>query len=72
MRCEKRQGLISPVIAEARRSVLLVERKDRKKLDCTDAKILQIGNLFDQPGVGAILGRRDTRTWMPRKPADGV
>ena len=59
MRREKREGLVPPVVAEARRTVLLVEGKDRQQLDGADAEVLQIGNLVDQPRVGAALARND-------------
>ena len=47
MRCEKREGLISPVVTQARRTVLFVKGKDRQKLDGTNVEILQIGDLVD-------------------------
>jgi|GEM_PF-6300603 len=59
MRREKRQGLVPPIVAEALRSVLLVEGKDRQQLDGADPEVLQVGNLVDQPGVGAALARSD-------------
>jgi len=40
MRPEKRQGLISPIIAETRRTILLVEGKNRQKLDGADTEVL--------------------------------
>ena len=62
MRREKRQRLIAPVVAEARRTVLLVEGKDRQQLDRADSEILQIGDLIDQSGVGAALRRTRRRS----------
>src|SRR6516164_7988965 len=70
MRRKKRQGLVSPVVAETSGAILFVEGKDRKKLYRTDSEVLQVGDLLDQAGVGAALGRRDARTWMPGEPAD--
>src|SRR5262252_3944222 len=70
MRCEKRERLVSPIIAEARRTVLLVERIYREKLDRTDAEILQIRNLLDQPSIGAAFCRRDAGTRVAGKSAD--
>ena len=40
MRREKRQGLISLIIAETRRTILLVEGKNRQKLDGADTEVL--------------------------------
>jgi len=67
---EKQKGLISPIVAEARRTVLFVEGKDREKLDGADAEILQVGNLLDEPSVSAALRRRDARARMAGEPAD--
>jgi hypothetical protein len=40
MRRKKREWLISPVVAEAGRSVLLIERKHREKLDGAGNEVL--------------------------------
>jgi hypothetical protein len=48
VRREKRERLIPPIIAEARRTILFVEGKDREKLDGGDAEILKIGNFLDR------------------------
>jgi len=47
MRRKKRQGLVSPIITEARRTVLFVESKDREELDSADTEVLEIGDLLD-------------------------
>src|SRR3974390_3331378 len=70
MRREKREGLVSPIVAKARRGVLLVEGIHGQQLDGADTKIAQIWYLVDQPGVGAALAWRHTRVWMPSEPAD--
>ena len=59
MRRKKRQRLVAPVITEPGRTVLLVERKYRQQLHRADTEILQIGDLFDQSGVGAAFFRTD-------------
>jgi hypothetical protein len=40
MRRKERDGLITPIIAEVPRPILLVKGKDREKLDRADAKVL--------------------------------
>jgi hypothetical protein len=60
MRREKRQGLVSPIVTEARRPVLFVESKYREELDGADTEVLEIGDLLDQPAVGAAFARGDT------------
>jgi hypothetical protein len=70
MRREKRKRLVPPIVTEARWTILLVEGKDREKLDRTDTEILKVGNLLDQPSVSAALRRRDARARMPGEPAD--
>ena len=67
---EKRQRLVSPIVAEAWRTVLFVEGKNREKLDRADAEVLEVGDLLDQPGVGATLRLHDARARMPGEPAD--
>jgi hypothetical protein len=70
MRREKRQGPISPIIAEARRTVLLVECKHREKLDSADAEVAQIGDFLDEAGVGAAPAPSDTRARVAGEPVD--
>ena len=43
---------------------------DRQQLHGRDAEVLQVGDLLDQPGVGAALVRRDARVGVARKAAD--
>jgi hypothetical protein len=69
VRREKRQGLVPPIVTEARRTVLLVEGKDGEQLDRADAEISQVRDLLDQPGVGTALGRSDAGARMPGEPA---
>ena len=42
-------------------AIVLVELVHRQQLDGRDAELLQIGNLLDQAGEGARLGRRRRR-----------
>src|SRR5215472_138690 len=70
MRRKKGEGLIAPIVAETRRPVLLVEGVDRQQLDSADAEVAQIGNLVDQPGIGAALGQRHLGAGMPGKAAN--
>ena len=45
-----------------------VELEHRQQFDGRDAKLLQIGDLFDQPGVGSPFSTAlDARTGMPRE-----
>ena len=48
--------------------IVLVEREDRQQLDGSDAQILQIGNLLDQPGISSALGRCDAELGCRVKP----
>jgi hypothetical protein len=70
VRREKRERLIPPIVPKPRGTILFVEGKNRQKLDGGDAEILEIGNLFDQPGIGAALRRGDARARMPGEAAD--
>ena len=69
MRSEKRKRLVSPIVAELRRAIVLVERKHRQKLDRTHAEVAQIGNFLDQPREGSALARCDARARVPGEPA---
>src|SRR4026209_252586 len=70
MRREEGDGLIAPVVDPACRRIEGIELKDREELYGRDPQIFQVGNLLDQPGVGAARGRRDTGALMLREAAD--
>ena len=53
MRRKKRDRRIAPVVDAPGRRILSVELEDGQQFDGSDAKLLEIGNLFDQAGVGA-------------------
>src|SRR5207248_7694185 len=67
---KERERLITPVVCETRRTVLVVECKDREQFDCAYPEILQIGNFIDQSGIGSSFKRRDTRTRMTSEAGD--
>ena len=55
VRRKERDGRIAPVIDMSRRAILSIELEDRQKFYGGDAEILEIRDLFDQPGVCAAL-----------------
>src|SRR5580765_7670838 len=67
MRREERDWLVAPVVREALRRILRIELEDRQKLDGGNPEIYQVGNLLDQPGVGAARLGRYARARMLRE-----
>ena len=67
VRREPGDRLVAPVV-RAVGCGLGVELLHRHQLDRLDAEVDEIRNLLDEPGVGAALGRRDARVWVPREP----
>ena len=70
VRREERNRLVAPVVHPASRGILRVELKNRQELHRCDAKILKVGNLFNQPCIGPAPGGGDTGVGMSREAAD--
>ena len=68
VRRKERDRLVAPVVDHARWAGLGVELEDRQQLDGRDAQVLQVGNLLDQPGIGAALVRRTPELGWRVKP----
>ena len=60
---------IAPVIDSSRRAILGVELKDGQQFHGGDAEFLQIGNLFDQTGIGSSLIGGHARARMAGEPS---
>ena len=62
VRRKERDRRIAPVVDPSRRAVLGIELKHRQQFDRGDAEFLEIGDLLDQPGIGAagLLGDAGT------------
>ena len=63
VRREEGHGLITPVVHQAWRASLWVERKYRQQLHGGDPESFQIGNLLDQPGERAAGSSRRPRNY---------
>ena len=70
MGSEKRDRRISPVIDQARRTVLPVELEHRKQLHRGDPEILQVWDLLDHARIGPSPLRGDPGARMPREAGD--
>ena len=64
------ERLITPIVCETRRAVLVVECKDRKQFDRTDAELFKIWNFVDQSGIGASLEWRNPGARVASEAAD--
>ena len=70
VRCKEGDGLVAPVVDQAGGRGQGIELVDRQQFHRRDAEILQVGDLLDQPGVGAALLRRHTGAGVTREAAD--
>ena len=69
MRREKRDRCIAPIVDDSQRTILRVELKHRQQFHGSDAELLEIGDLFDQPGIRASVRLIDARTRVSREAA---
>ena len=69
VRCEQCDGGVAPVVGETLGSILRVELEHGQKLHGRDAEIAQVGDLLDEPCVGARLPRGDAGARVPREAA---
>ena len=53
VRREERNRRVAPIVNLARRTILGIELENRQQLDRGNAELFQIGNVFDQAGIGS-------------------
>src|SRR5271166_3831546 len=70
MRSKKRDRGISPIVDQARRTLLPLELEDREQLNGGDPEVLQVWDLLDHPRIGPAPLRRDPGARMPRETGD--
>ena len=59
MRCEERDGRVTPIVNATWRAILRIKLKHGKKFDSRDSQVLEIRNLLDESAKSAACLFRD-------------